>query len=232
MSTFRQWDHLQPDERMSVWFDDFHKLTAADWTITTTEAGAGDATEVITPGPHGVLLITNDAADNDMDQFQWTVETFKFVIGKKLSFKIRWKVSDATQSDVLFGLCITDTSLIASAPTDGVYFRKDDGDTLLDFVVAKNSTASTLTGVLGTATAIADDTWYVTEFYYDGGAVAASVGVDAGRISAFMNGVRVGSLPLTNLVDDEDLAISFALMNGEAVAKTMSIDYILVRAER
>ena len=37
---------------------------------------------------------------------------------------------------------------------------------------------------------------------------------------------------LTNAPDDEDLTISFGIQNGEAAAKTMTIDYILAAVER
>jgi len=45
-----------PDKVFS-WFDDFVDYAAGDWTVTTTEAGSGDATEAVTTdgtsGPHG-----------------------------------------------------------------------------------------------------------------------------------------------------------------------------------
>jgi hypothetical protein len=200
-----------------VWFDDFDKLTAADWTITTTEAGAGDASEAISNADGGVLLITNDAADNDADFFQWTKETFKFVSGKRLYFAIRFKTSDATQSDIVAGLQITDTTPLAV--TDGIYFRKDDGDANLDFVVVKDSTATTQTAF----STLANDTWVKLAFYYDG---------SGSDIDVLVNDEVVASSVLTNVPDDEELTISFGIQNGEAVAKTMSVDYIMVARER
>jgi hypothetical protein len=32
--------------------------------------------------------------------------------------------------------------------------------------------------------------------------------------------------------DDEDLTVSFGIQNGEAVAKTMTVDYILAAMDR
>lgn len=218
MTTFRKYDHLQPGEAFSTFFNDFMSYTAADWTLTTVEAGAGSATEAITSAePNGVLLITNDAADDDSDFFQWPNETFQYVAGKRLMFKIRFKTSDATQCDWVAGLQITDTSPLAV--TDGIYFRKDDGDALVDCVVIKDSTASTLTGAF-TWTA---NTFHLLEFYYDGA---------GDSIQFYANGTRIGSLPLTNAPNDEVLTVSFGIQNGEAVAKTMSVDYILARQER
>ena len=42
----------------------------------------------------------------------------------------------------------------------------------------------------------------------------------------------VCSAPLTNVPDDEELALSFAVQNGEAVAKVLSVDYIGATQER
>lgn len=201
---------------MHVYFNDFDTYTAADWTITTTEQGNGDASEALTNVDGGVLLITNDAADNDADFFQKAGESFKFVAGKKTWFKARFAVSDATQSDFVMGLQITDTTPLAV--NDGVYFRKDDGDALLDFVVTKDGTATTATGIH----TVVDATYLVVGFYYNG--------VD--EVKYYVDDVHLGTSVTTNICDDEELTVSFGIQNGEAVAKTMSIDYILVAKER
>lgn len=200
-----------------VWFDDFDKYTAGDWTLTTVEAVASSATEAISNADGGVLLITNDSADDASDFFQWANETFKYESGKRLYFAIRFKTSDATQSDIVAGLQITDTTPLAV--TDGIYFRKDDGDTNLDFVVVKDSTATTVTAF----STLADDTWVKLAFYYDG---------SSSDIDVLVNDVVVGSAALTNIPNDEELTISFGIQNGAAAAKTMSVDYIMVAKER
>lgn len=200
-----------------VWFDDFDKFTAADWTITTTEAGAGSAAEAVGNLDGGVLVITNDDADDDADFLQWTKETFKFETGKRLYFAARVKVSDATQSDLVLGLQITDTTPLAVS--DGIFFRKDDGDANLDFVVTKDSAATTKTAV----STLADDTWVKLGFYYDG---------SGSDIDILVNDVVIASAALTNVPDDEELAVSFGIQNGEAVAKVLSVDYIVAAKER
>ena len=91
---------ILPDPTQAhVYFNDFTTYVAGDWTITTTEGGTGNASEALTNVAGGALLITNDDADNDSDEFQLAVESFKFASGKKSWFKTRFKVSDATQSD-------------------------------------------------------------------------------------------------------------------------------------
>lgn len=192
------------------YFNDFDTYTAAEWTITTTEAGAGSATEALANGDGGLLLITNDDADNDADFFQKVGESFKFESGKELFFVARFKVSDATQSDFIIGLQITDTTPLDV--TDGVFFQKDDGDTNLDFHVEKNNTATSTAAVA----TVADDTFIVAGFHYNG----------SDAIGVFINDVKVASVATTNLPDDEDLTISFGIQNGEGAAKTMTLDYI------
>lgn len=199
-----------------VFFDDFDRYVAADWTITTTEAGAGSATEALANEDGGVLLITNDAADNDADFFQKVGESFKFESGKKLFFKARFKVSDATQSDFVVGLQITDTTPLDV--TDGVFFQKDDGDASLDFYVEKDNTATSATAIH----TMVDDTYVTVGFYYNG----------SDAVSYFVDGAHTGTLATTNLPDDEELTVSFGVQNGEAVAKTMSVDYIMVAKQR
>ena len=44
--------------------------------------------------------------------------------------------------------------------------------------------------------------------------------------------VKVGSAVGTNAPDDEELAVSFGIQNGEAVAKVMTLDYISAGKER
>lgn len=201
-----------------VFWEDFVRYVAAEWTITKVDGGTDGAESVaVTNKVGGELRVLANDADNDSESLQWKNEAFKFVAGKRLWFLARFKVSDATQSDLIMGLQITDTTPFDV--TDGVYFQKDDGDALLDFNVEKNNTATAQAGVA----TLADDTYVVAGFYWNG--------VD--EIEVFIDGVKVyGQKVLTNLVDDEDLCPSFAIQNGEAVAKSMTVDYILVCQER
>jgi hypothetical protein len=212
--TFGQMPLLDPT-KAHVYFNDFDHFTAADWTITTTEAGAGSATEALGDADGGVLVITNDAADNDADFFQKVGESFKFTAGKKLVFKARFKVSDATESDWVMGLQITDTTPLAVS--DGVWFQSDDGDANVDFHVSASSTATDVTAL----TTLANDTYVELGFYYDG----------VSEVEYFVNDVKYGHTAVTNLPSTE-LTISFGIQNGEAVAKVMTVDYILVAKER
>ena len=124
------------DQTYYGYFNDFMTYNSGDWTITTTEAGSGTASEAVTSSAGGALLITNDDADNDLDFLQLKGESFKLSTSKRAYFSARFKVSDATQSDFVMGLQITDTTPLAVS--DGVYFMKDDGDTNLDLHIEKD----------------------------------------------------------------------------------------------
>lgn len=195
------------------YFNDFDTYAAADWTVTETQAGA---TQALTDGDGGWLLLTNTAADNDLVALQKVGESFRFASGKKLWFEARFKVNDATQSDVVMGLQITDATPLDV--TDGVFFIKADGAATVDLRVEKNNTATTSSAIA----TMADDTFITLGFFYDG----------ESTIYYFVNGELGGSSVTTNLPDDEDMTVSFAIQNGEAVAKTMTIDYINVAKER
>jgi len=196
-----------------TYFEDFDYYTAADWTVTETDAGA---TQALADGDGGLLLITNTAADNDLVSLQKKGESFRFEAGKALFFEARFKVSDATQSDVVIGLQITDTTPLDV--TDGVFFIKADGAATVDFRVEKNNTATTASAMA----TMANDTYIRLGFYYDG----------VSAVQYFVNGSIAGSSVTTNLPDDEDMTITIAIQNGEAAAKTMTVDYVYVAKER
>lgn len=206
--------------RLHTWMDDFDNYTAGDWTIT--EAGTG--TRAVGNLDGGVLVITNGASDDNNNFLQWsgntasgTVETYRWAANRSMWFKARCKISDATESDFVMGLQITDTSPLAVS--DGFYFLKADGSTTLTFYATKNSTSSTVT-----AATLADDTYVTMGFWWDP-ALA--------KMQVFVDDVVVGEITsTTNMPDDEDLTISFGIQNGEAVAKVLSIDYICVVKDR
>jgi hypothetical protein len=214
----------QPDPiKYHVYHEDFDKYTASDWVITTTEGGSGAATEALGDGDGGLLVVTNDDADDDSDEFQWAggsggvIESFKYEATKGLYFKTRFKVNDATQSDFAVGLVITDTTVI-DGTTDGIFFRKADGATSIELVIEKDSTETTVS--CGDA---ADDTFMTLGFYYD---------PRIRKFSVYKDNVKVGSAVNTNAPDDEELAVTFAIQNGAAAAKVMTMDYISAGKER
>jgi len=217
-----------------VFFDDFDQWvtdtsSAAKYTITTTEAGAGSATEALADAKNGVLVLTTDNADNDLDFLQKIGETFLPESGKQTIFKARFKCDAATEVEWYMGLMVTDTDPLSSTAgggvTDGIFFMKEDGSTSVNFYVQKNATTGQLT-TTGVATAAAD-TWVTLAFAFDG---KRYVGV-------YVDDVLVKTVDLTTTLStylpDTELTVSFGLKNGEAAAtKALSVDYIFCAEER
>lgn len=196
------------------YFNDFVTYVAGDWTITATGAGTVALTDI----NGGAILITNAAADNDAQYLQKKGESFLMQSGKPAFFKARFKVSDATQSDFVMGLQVTDTTPLDA--TDGIYFQKDDGSATITAYCRKDAT----TGSTSLATtALVSDTFIVLGWYYDG----------KSEVVVFVDDVKIGTLDASaTYLPDTELTVSFGVQNGEAVAKTMTLDYVLAAIKR
>ncbi len=200
------------------YFNDFYVYDATDWVLTTQETGS--ATEVIADDEvGGVLTITNGTADTDHDNFQLSndggtddSEVFSFAVGKKAWFDTRFKSNDGDKVTIHIGIHIVNTDPVATAPTDGIYFKTTTATGDISLIVRKNAVQ---TAAAGLAT-LGDDTFVRLSYYWDG--------VDT--IFGFVDGVEATSLSSGNLPDDDYMALSFGVENGEGVANTLEIDYI------
>lgn len=197
--------------------EDFnHNVTSAadtptGWTVTLTEDGGGESTIAATDGVGGKLLITTDGNEHDGISMQHLPEVFKLATSKPCYFGVKLQSNDATQSKWMVGLCITDTEMLGGV-SDGAYFEKLDGVTDINFVLEKNATETTSGSAVGT---FADNTDVTLEFYWDGAAM-----------HHFVNGVEKTALAVTNLPDDEELAMSLEFETGEGNAATMTVDWM------
>jgi hypothetical protein len=203
-------DAWGPGTRKVIWGPNAGTQSAdalAGYTVTLVETGAGETTvAAATTVNGGALLITTDAAENDGANIQMLGEAFQPAASTLLYFGCKVQISDATQSDLLVGLCITDTDLLGGM-TDGMYFRKPDGSTTLSAVLEQDSTETTGTA----ATVVAD-----TDMYLE--IVANGVTVDF-----YVDGTMLTQMAQTNVPDDELLTPSIHFLTGEAVAKTCLI---------
>ena len=208
-----------------TYFNDFDEyVVTTRWTETKTGAG----TVAVTDADGGVLLITNASADNDAVFVQKLGESFLPTSGKRLIGKARFKISDATESECYFGLMVTDTDPFSSTAgdgvTDGIFFMKEDGSTDVGFYVQKDATTGQLT--TSAIATLVSDTWTELAFAFDG----------KRYITLWKDGVQVANVDLTTTLatylPDTELTVSYGLKNGEAVAKTLSIDYLFVAQER
>lgn len=201
---------------------DFFAYIAADWVVTETDAGS---TQAIVDGAGGQLAITNvSAGATDAAQIQWAggagagVLTVYWDSAKDLIMTARVKASHATNTAWLVGAATVDTTVVASLPTNGLYFYKASGATSLIASTRKAGTSSSVT--LGNTVA---DTFDTMSLIY-----TASDGV----WRAGFNGVVKGSITTTTNSPTAGLCVSIGLLNASAVAHVLTVDYLTVMVAR
>lgn len=199
--------------RYTVYFDDFQKYTAADWVITAVGTGTSALSSTVLTG--GNLVVTTSAAGTDSRYHQAVAAGLKFTAGKKLVFKARWKVDSVLLGGVVMGLQIPDTT--PADVTDGLFFIKTAASAALVGTTEASSTQSTV--AMGNTVA---DTFCTTAITYEPREAV---------IAYWFNDVRIGSTPLTN-APAAILSPSFGVLNGSAVARVLTVDYIYAAVER
>lgn len=173
-------------------------------TTTVVEVGTG-TTEFDVSDAEGLIgTITCAANENDGGNYQVLGEQYVFDADHGIYLGARVNLNDVDQSDLLVGLCISDTTLLGGM-TDGVYFESLDGSATVAIVAEKDSTETT-GATTGTLT---DATLAYLEFYWDGT-----------TLEAFVDGVSIYNAVPANIPDDEALRPSIHFLTGEAVANT------------
>ena len=187
------------------------------FTMTVTEAGTGNTTAVNDTNSGSKMLITTAANEYDGINLQVKGEQFKLTSSKPLYFGCKFKVSDATQSDLFVGLAETDTTLMATSSAhaialggDGAFFSKLDASTT---IAGKMYLDGTQTATANYSSALLDDTYITVEIYWDGSTVFYYV--DENLIQQIS-----GSL------GDGEMTPSINFRAGAAAAKTMSIAWL------
>lgn len=222
MSTYRKADEGRANLAWSIFNDDFMGFASANYATTLVNS-AGQPT--VLNAEHGQLSLVTTGANNDAISLQYAggtgavKEIFRHANDRKYFFSARFRapVLEALASTIVLGLMATSTTP-ASAPADGIFFRKASGSAALT-LVARNGGVET---ILTTGITLAINTWYNIEFYY---------AADGKNVDAVVNGNRVGAIPVA-AIPTATLAITAALRTNEAVSKTVLIDYIGLRQQR
>jgi len=179
------------------------------WTSTVVEAGSGN-TEFSPNNTAGrVGTITCAANENDGGSYQLLGENFELTSDQDLYVGAKLQINDADQTDLFFGLAVTDTALLGGV-TDGVYFESVDGAATISTVTEKDST-ETQNDSAGTIT---DATDVLLELYFNGSSVYF-----------FIDGSQV-NVHTANIPDDEALRVSLEFLTGEAVANTCNVAWL------
>ena len=179
------------------------------WVSTVVEAGGGNTELSGSPTQGFIARVTTDNFDNDGGNYQAPGQTFRCVANMKWYAGIGFTADEATQSDLLFGVCITDTTLLGGM-TDGVYMESLDAGTGIS-VVAEKNTSETQTDSLGTMSTDAQ----IWELFWDGT-----------NISYWIDGSLVATVSSGEIPDDEPLRVSLAFLTGEASVHTLDIAFL------
>ena len=198
-------------------FYDWNIYTAANWTVTESNAAA---TQALAAGDGGALLLTTSAAEDATCFIQKPIINFYMVAGKKMWYGVRFQSNDIDQVDIVGGLTTVDTSPIASAPADGCYFLTLDGSTDIAIYLRAGSAAVSSATAINIG-AMSDATYYALEWYYDG----------EQAIEYFFNGTYVGELDATT-IPSAGLSLNLGVVSGEKSANTMQCDWVYAAKER
>jgi hypothetical protein len=217
--THRWYDAFGPN--VLKYLQEFVALPADDgtgdpteWEVTVVELGAGTSTAVVTDVAGGALLITTAGDEDD----GWSMQ-LGAVAGENVYFNgdydtyfgAKFQVSDATDSDILVGLTVTDTAVLGGV-TDGMYFRSVDGSTDLCFYTEKDSVEGNTT-----VATLANATDVTVEFLFNG--------VD---VTPYANGVPFAATAMSAATwpDDEVLRLTVEFLNGAAGAETCTMKWL------
>lgn len=209
-------DSSYPFRWLDAWGDVEKAIVDDVWKadeFTVTATGTSPITASAVSG--AVALITSGASDFDGDNIQVVGSRFSLASGKPLYFGAKLTISEATQSDLLVGLCGIDTTLTAASSAhaidvgaSGAFFSKLDAVTAAHFKTYVTATET------NTAAALTMDTSaHIYEMYWDGY-----------KLFGYVDGVIVGTF--TASIPTAVLTPSIAFRAGSAGAKTCTVHWM------
>lgn len=194
----------------------------ADWTVTAVSAGT-IAGRVASPCANGVARLSGAATTDDSGYQRQTYPIVDLEANQYAVCAQRASLGNsATLGDYLMGFCIIDTSLIASAPTDGIYLMKATAGTAMVLHVCRDSSDVTFT--VDAAVDTAFHTWAIE---------VEARGGQSGQITVYKDGKIIHQAIYANIPDDEVMAYSSAWQSGSAAGtQYVDVDWDRVRIKR
>jgi hypothetical protein len=174
-----------------------------EFTNTLVNASTFTVTDVA----GGAVLLTTAAANNDGVKLQLGAElagsgeNVSFAADYPTYFGIQFAIDDATNTDILAGFCVTDTTCLDGVDT-AMYFRSIDTDPTLYFVLEQDTNESaTAVATLANATNIH------CEFLYS-----------AHNVYVYVNDVLTATIADTdaNFPNDELMRLTLEFLTGAA----------------
>lgn len=170
----------------------------------------------------GVFRLTSGATETNYSSMLTIAEWLLPTAGKSMVFKCRLDLDEATQSVAFIGVVDTATGDFNAGLQDGLYFRKDDGDTNWDFVVEDGTSETANTAI---ATAAANT---MIELAFE----VQYAGANSGKVWVYVNGDRVLSRSYASGLPNSLMGLGACIEAGDGNARQLNIDYWAVAIER
>ena len=200
---FAQCSQLDPT-KYHTFFDDFNNYDANQWTYTDV----GTPTRALIDSDGGRLLITNSAAISDYSINTLTNHGLLPKAGKKLFYKIKFQVNDSLNTVLAIGL---------NGTNNNAQFSKPNASTEISLSLRKSGVVNAFT----TNTSLVDATDISLSYYYNG----------RKELYYYVDDQLKGIVDFDNF-PLAVLAPRVSIINGNAVANYLSVDYILTAFER
>jgi hypothetical protein len=198
--------------------DDFDQgFLATLWSV------AGDGTEVVAlaAGHGGILSIATGGTDTNNASLTAEALNILFSTTKELWFRATLEADVVSDSTLYAGITDGAADPVNNLPEDGIFFRKDDGDASIDFIVRSGDAEVVTELALGTIVAA---TVMELAFHYDG----------QGGLRAYIDDALVydqrlaaAALPAAVLMTGQVF-----VETGATAAVTVLLDNLLAQAER
>jgi len=191
-------------------FDDFDEDD--DWDATLHNVATAGLTDLV----NGVLIITTGQTENDGLELAKVAEAFMCEDCYPLYAEIRFKVSEAIQSDFWFGLVIDEGWF--GTPDEAIIFNSIDGDASINFIT-RTGGAETLTD---TTCDLTDLGWIRLGFHWDGEETIRWFVIQDGPApqTILATGLHTTYIPTT------ELQLGFGFLTGDGAVESMYIDYV------
>lgn len=207
----------RPVSKICKYVDDFVGFDTGHWVVTETN---GSCTQALADTRNGVLVLTSIATEDNGTQIQLgtgtTGEAFAPAASKNLWFETYIASNDADQNDIFVGLHVQDTSIIAGFGTDYIGFQVVDASASINCLSCASSVVTTSSAVA----TLSDDTFVKLGFKITG----------TSKIEFYVNDNLVATH--TTTIPTALMQCSLAHLTGEAVANTLSIDYVAIAQDR
>lgn len=205
----------------ATFYDDFFDYNNA-WTAGLrgwkNASIANPDTLTVSDSQNGVLTIKTAAAENDGANL---INARKWVLPdttRPFYYETRIKVSEYIQSDIIVGLATPDSTMFGGV-TDGIYFIKVDGDSLIKCMTRKNTSAADTTA---TTIEFVNNTW-----------IRLGISMSGKTITYWINGKAVAKhSTIANIAIDEVMTPVWELLAGSSGSKYLYIDYVKTKQKR